>query len=90
MNYKLEKFWNCNIRQYSKSNISWTINLKSFEIINPNIYYCNDMMNYKLEKFWNEIAKEITLTGIIMNYKLEKFWNLSTLSLNSFQAFYEL
>ena len=32
MNYKLEKFWNLLFKDFIKSGISWTINLKSFEI----------------------------------------------------------
>ena len=54
----------------------WTINLKSFEIINS---YGGDMfagvMNYKLEKFWNPKCPTSFLEVLSMNYKLEKFWN---------------
>ena len=32
MNYKLEKFWNCEEDERSKACKKWTINLKSFEI----------------------------------------------------------
>ena len=32
MNYKLEKFWNSSVSQFTGSILWWTINLKSFEI----------------------------------------------------------
>ena len=33
MNYKLEKFWNTPNGMRIKAGITWTINLKSFEIL---------------------------------------------------------
>ena len=38
MNYKLEKFWNTASSTFKSLAISWTINLKSFEITKM-VYY---------------------------------------------------
>ena len=44
MNYKLEKFWNSFNISWVITNSEWTINLKSFEILNPENYakVCNE------------------------------------------------
>ena len=77
MNYKLEKFWNKNSLNFSLISTSWTINLKSFEILIflplESVYF---PMNYKLEKFWNVTTNSILNLLKKMNYKLEKFWNM--------------
>ena len=76
MNYKLEKFWNCTYQIHSIVQKKWTINLKSFEMLNNCICSLLKMfMNYKLEKFWNNIVLDLFSFFTIMNYKLEKFWN---------------
>ena len=54
----------------------WTINLKSFEILQDLKLHKPDIMNYKLEKFWNPYSIVLIFNFISMNYKLEKFWNL--------------
>ena len=53
MNYKLEKFWNVATWVAIAPNVVWTINLKSFEILNKKFFRIELWMNYKLEKFWN-------------------------------------
>ena len=56
-------------------NNEWTVNLKSFEIENLDLYMKKYQMNCKLEKFWN-VLYVINLTAALsMNCKLEKFWN---------------
>ena len=84
MNYKLEKFWNVPIVLFTCIFCSWTINLKSFEILGLGLKMIIAYeMNYKLEKFWNKLKNSGIDVIKFMNYKLEKFWNLLKNSCNS-------
>ena len=75
MNYKLEKFWNFNLKYSDKILIIWTINLKSFEIFLNWIYYL-------FSKSWT-----INLKSFEIFYKLSYFlFNfLWTINLKSFE-----
>ena len=99
MNYKLEKFWNFYSVLPKSIDASWTINLKSFEILMDFLTKTKqELMNYKLEKFWNSTVWSSLSGENSMNYKLEKFWNLIssfvkvpdnlwTINLKSFEIF---
>ena len=84
MNYKLEKFWNINVKRMWGKRFFMNYKLEKFwNEEETNVGGLKEAMNYKLEKFWNSLNIGYWyVTSVIMNYKLEKFWNILVITQN--------
>ena len=59
MNYKLEKFWNINVKRMWGKRFFMNYKLEKFwNEEETNVGGLKEAMNYKLEKFWNMIYRQ--------------------------------
>ena len=68
-------FWNFDAWADALVLITWTLNMKCFEIITEMLEYKDELMNLKHEMFWNYWLPPLPNISFPMNLKHEMFWN---------------